>query len=140
MKFSISIFMCLTKNLQVSFKVSHEHFQWAPLPPSNWENPPGGKLITDFRLTQDGYEAVDLISIIPDEIKFNDFLKELLDYFEKIHNYIVNEKEGIFVITLKEVREDRAPVCKITVSAYPNKCKLTTQAFSSNLRKFSHGF
>ena len=95
-------FHVLDKNLQVSFRVCHENFQWAPLPSSYWGTP-GGKLITDFRLTQGGYEAVDLISIIPDEIKFHDLLKELLDYFEKIHNYIVNEKERIFVIMSKEV-------------------------------------
>ena len=91
-------------------------------------------------MTQDGYEAVDLISIIPDEINFNDFLKELLDYFEKICNYVVHEKEGIFVNTLKEVQEDGAPVCKITESACPNKYKLMGEAFGSNPRKFGHGF
>ena len=98
-----------------------------------------GKLITDFRLTQDGYESLHLISIIPDK-NFNNFLKELLDHFEKIRNYVVDEKEGIFLITSKEVREDGTPVCKITISAYPSKCKLIAQAFSSNLRKFAHGF
>ena len=99
-----------------------------------------GKLITDFRLSQDGYVAVDLTSIIPDEINFNDFLKELLVYFEKIRNYVAHEKEGIFFITWKEAREDGTPVCKITISAYPNKCKLMAQALSSNPRKFAHGF
>ena len=43
-----------------------------------------GKLIVDFYLRKNLFEPVDVISVLPEEIKFDKFIQEICNFFQSV--------------------------------------------------------